>query len=54
MNDNKLRVGVEVVLEEMQVTPLLVQMILLSKLRDRDKKNFDIAVKAIQEADYEA
>lgn len=54
MNDNKLRVGIEVVLEEMQVTPLLVQMILLSKLRDRDRKNFDIAVKAIQEADNEA
>ena len=53
MSDNRLRVGAEVVLEEMVVTPLLVQMILLSKLRSQNKKEFDIAVKAIQEADNE-
>lgn len=51
--DNRLRVGVEVVLEEAQITPLLVQIVLLSKLRDRDRKNFDIAVKAIMESDNE-
>lgn len=50
-DDNRLRVSVEVFLDSTPTTPLIWVLILLTELRNRDKKAFDIAVKALLESE---
>lgn len=50
-NIDKIRVGVEVTLDEMIVTPLISSLILLTELRMRHPKEFDLAVKALLETE---
>lgn len=50
-DDNRLKVSVEVVLEKMILDDLLITIILLTEIKNRRPKVFDIAVNAIKEAD---
>lgn len=50
-SDQRLRVSVEVILEQAPITGLISTLILLTELRNRDQKSFDIAVKALQESE---